>query len=271
MTAVDFLAVDGYRIEYRFTADGDDAAAAIVLLHEGLGSIAMWKDFPERLAATTGRRVLVYSRRGYGRSSALAEARRPDYLHDEARHCLPAVIERLGLPRPLLFGHSDGATIALILAAEQPASISGVIALAPHVMVEGITIAGLQRARAAYETAGLRARLAPYHDDVDGAFWGWNRIWLDPDFRDWNIEALLPAIRAPVLAIQGRDDEYATLEQIERIHRALPGTELLALADCGHSPHRDQPDAVLAATHSFVERSGPRPAAGRERADVSQT
>lgn len=262
MTAVEFLGIDGRRIEYRFAGGGSDRATDIVLLHEGLGSVAMWKDFPERVAAATGHRVLVYSRHGYGRSSALTEARKPDYLHDEARRWLPAVVERLGLRQPLLFGHSDGATIALIHAADRTARISGVIALAPHVKVEDITVAGLARAKIAYETTDLRGRLASYHDDVDGVFWGWNRTWLNPDFRSWNIEALLTAIRVPVLAIQGVDDEYATLEQIESIRRALPGTELLALPACGHSPHRDQADAVLAATGRFIDRIERGPAAG---------
>jgi pimeloyl-ACP methyl ester carboxylesterase len=180
------------------------------------------------------------------------------------------VIERLGVRRPLLFGHSDGATIALIHAAQHGTRITGVVALAPHVKVEDITVAGLARAKRGYESTGLRSRLAPYHDDVDGAFRGWNNIWLNPEFRSWNIEALLPAIRAPVLAIQGVDDEYATLEQIESIRRALPSTELLALPACGHWPHRDQPDAVLSATRRFADRIGRRPVADDASPDTSR-
>jgi len=248
------LAVDGRNIECRFTGAPSPGRPTIVMLHEGLGSVSMWRDFPERLAAATQCRVLVYSRYGYGRSSVLATPRTPDYMHDEARVWLPKVLEHLEVRAPILFGHSDGASISLIYAALPTAAVSGVIALAPHVKVEDITVSSIAAARVAYETTDLRARLARYHDDVDATFWGWNRIWLDPAFRGWNIEELLPAIRAPVLAIQGLDDEYGTLEQVESIRRRRPGTEVLALSKCRHSPHRDQPDAVLAATSAFVMR-----------------
>ena len=254
MTSADRLCIDGADLEYRFAGRPGVRRTPIVMLHEGLGSMSMWKDFPERLADATGCRVLVYSRRGYGGSSPLTGSRGPDYLHEEARRWLPAVLERLGLRRPMLFGHSDGASIALIYAADPGAAVSGVVALAPHVMVEDVTITGIARTKLAYESGSLRKRLAVYHDDVDGVFLGWNRIWLDPAFRDWNIEGLLPAITAPIVAIQGVDDEYATLAQIERIRYALPRTELLALPACGHSPHRDQPVAVLEAARHLIER-----------------
>ena len=261
MTTPTFLAVDGRRIEYRFAGHGV-SATDIVLLHEGLGCVSMWRDFPDRLSEASGCRVLVYSRLGHGRSSPTGKPRTPDYHLDESRYWLPALLKGLGVERPLLFGHSDGATIALIHAAESPRDVRGVVAIAPHVKVEDVTIGGLTRAKAAYETTPLRSRLAVYHDDVDAVFWGWNRTWLNSEFRDWNIEHLLPSIEAPVLAIQGVDDEYATLEQIDRIARAVPGTERLVIAACGHSPHREQTAAVLEASRRFVERIGCRPAAG---------
>jgi pimeloyl-ACP methyl ester carboxylesterase len=262
MTTPNLLDVNGHRIEYRFAGRAGARTTEIVMLHEGLGSVSMWKDLPERLAEATGCRVLVYSRLGHGRSSPASEPRKPDYHFEEARQWLPALLDRLGLRKPLLFGHSDGATIALVYAAENPASVSGVIAIAPHVRVEEVTIEGLKKARAAYETTRLRDRLAMHHDDVDAVFWGWNRTWLNPEFRGWSIEHLLPAIASPVLAIQGIDDEYATLEQIESIRRAVPGTELLVIADCGHSPHRERPAAVLEASRRFVDRIEQRSAPG---------
>jgi pimeloyl-ACP methyl ester carboxylesterase len=248
------LAIDGCRLEYRLAGENRSRDTELVMLHEGLGSASMWKNFPDELARATGCRVLVYSRLGYGKSSPLTGPRSPAYMHEEARHWLPAVLARLDIEQPVLFGHSDGASIALIHAAETSSRVRGVVALAPHVKVEQLSATSIAAAKVAYETASLRSRLSPYHDDVDGAFWGWNRIWLDPAFRAWNIEGLLPAIRAPVLAIQGREDEYGTLDQIESIRRALPGTELLALDGCRHSPHRDQPVAVIDATRRFIER-----------------
>jgi pimeloyl-ACP methyl ester carboxylesterase len=247
----DQLSLDGRRIEYGFvpaTAGGGD----LVMLHEGLGSVSMWRDFPEQLARITGCRTLVYSRHGYGRSSPLDAPRSVDYMHEEARIWLPAILERLGIRRPLLFGHSDGASIALIHAASSESEIAGIVALAPHVKVEDLTVRSIAAVKSAYMESDLSARLARHHADVDSAFWGWNRIWLDPAFRSWNIEALLPSIRCPVLAIQGEDDEYGTMEQIASIARAVPGARLLALPACAHSPHRDQPKAVLAAAREFV-------------------
>lgn len=262
LSAADHLAIDGARIEYRFAGGSATRTTDIVLLHEGLGSVSMWRDFPERLAAATGCRVLVYSRVGHGRSSPCREPRTPEYHFEESRRWLPALLARLGLHRPLLYGHSDGATIALVHAAQHPLGVSGVVAIAPHVKVEDITIAGLANAKIAYETTRLRSRLAAHHDDADAVFWGWNRTWLDPEFRGWNIEHLLASIDAPILAIQGVDDEYATLEQIESIRRARPETELLVLADCGHAPHRERTAAVLEASRRFVDRIEQRATAG---------
>lgn len=240
------------RIEYRWIAGPDPCAGDLVMLHEGLGSMSLWKDFPERLAAATGTRVLVYSRHGYGGSSTLTAPRKTDYMHEEARVWLPLILEQLGVRRPVLFGHSDGASIALIHAAEPEARLAGLMVLAPHVMVEDLTVASIEQARTAFDSTDLRQRLARHHRDVEVTFRGWNDIWLDPAFRRWNIEGLLGAIRVPLLAIQGRDDEYGTLEQVEILRRAVPGAELQVLDHCGHSPHRDRPEAVLTAARVFT-------------------
>jgi pimeloyl-ACP methyl ester carboxylesterase len=248
----DQLSFDGHRLEYRFVEPAAASGVDLVMLHEGLGSVSLWREFPEQLAQATGCRTLVYSRRGYGRSSPLDAPRRVDYMHEEARLWLPAILVRLGIRRPVLFGHSDGASIALIHAASPESDVAGIIALAPHVKVEDLTVRSIGAAKAAYQDTDLRTRLSRHHTDVDAAFWGWNRIWLDPEFRSWNIEALLPAIRCPILAIQGEDDEYGTMEQIASIAGAAADARLLALPACRHSPHRDQPRAVLAAARDFI-------------------
>lgn len=249
-----FLDVGGHRLEYAFIRAGGAAAPVLVFLHEGLGSLALWKDFPQQLAHAAGCHALVYSRAGYGRSSPLAAPRQPDFMHVEALQVLPALLDALHVREPVLFGHSDGASIALIHAASAGRSVRGVVLLAPHVIVEELCVRSIAAARASYATTDLRARLAPYHADPDAAFRGWCDIWLDPRFRQWNIEAEVAAIRCPLLAIQGYDDEYGTMEQMNRIARLVPDTELLRLQDCRHSPHRDQPDAVIAATTRFIDR-----------------
>ena len=248
----DILRLGERSIEYRFAEPTARRGPDIVMLHEGLGSTSMWRDFPELLAAATMCRTLVYSRHGYGRSSPLAAPRRVDYMHEEADVWLPLILGRLDIRRPVLFGHSDGASIALIHAARSGSDVAAVVALAPHVKVEDITVRSIAEAKAAYTATELRQRLGRYHADVDAAFWGWNRIWLDPAFRSWNIEGLLPSIHCPVLAIQGEEDEYGTMEQIASIGRAVSGARLLALAACRHSPHRDQPAAVLEATRQLI-------------------
>ena len=246
------LNVDGRRIEYRFVEPTVDRGLDLVMLHEGLGSVSMWRQFPEQLARVTGCRTLAFSRHGYGGSSPLDAPRRVDYMHEEARIWLPAILERLEIRRPVLFGHSDGASIALIHAATPGSDVAGIIALAPHVKVEELTVRSIAAAKAAYLDTDLRARLSRYHADVDSAFWGWNRIWLDPAFRNWNIEALLPSVRCPLLAIQGEDDEYGTMEQVASILRAVANSRLLALPACRHAPHRDQPQEILKAAQEFV-------------------
>jgi pimeloyl-ACP methyl ester carboxylesterase len=250
------------RIEYRLLDAERVERPLLVILHEGLGSVAAWKDFPQRLCEAAGLRGLVYSRYGYGRSTPRPpdEHFGPDYLHREAAEALPALLAALGERAPAwLFGHSDGGSIALIRAATAPASTAGIVVVAPHIDVEAKALAGIRAARVAWATTDLRAKLARYHDDPDSAFGCWNDSWLAPAFaREFDLRGLLPAIRCPVLAVQGEGDEYATLEQVRGIARAVPQAELLELPDCGHSPHRDQPAALLAATAAFVARHGAR-------------
>ncbi len=242
------------RIEYERIDVGQTGRPTLVLLHEGLGSVAMWRDFPGRLAHATGCNALVYSRYGYGNSDPLREDRPVRYMHDEALIVLPELLDRLGIDRPILVGHSDGGSIALIHAGAGKHPLAGVVTLAAHVLVEDVSVASIAAAKIAYESTDLRAKLARYHADVDSAFWGWNRIWLHRDFRAWNIEEFLPRITCPVLAMQGDDDEYGTMEQMRRIGAQVRDVELLSLEDCRHSPHRDQPEAVLEAITRFVDR-----------------
>ena len=248
------------RIEHAWIARARRDAPLLVFLHEGLGSVAMWRDFPQRLCDALGCRGLVYSRPGYGRSTPRrsGESWSPDFMHRQALEVLPALLAALGVDSahepPWLFGHSDGGSIALLHAAHRPAHTAGAIVLAPHIVVEDVSVASIEQARRAYLETDLRARLARHHDDPDSAFWGWNGIWLDPAFRAWTIEAEIAAIRCPLLAVQGVDDEYGTLEQIRGIARRVAATELLELADCGHSPHRDRPEAVIAAVQTFFRR-----------------
>jgi pimeloyl-ACP methyl ester carboxylesterase len=249
-----FIEAAGHRIEYERIDVGQHARPVLVLLHEGLGSIAMWRDFPGRLAHATGCNALVYSRFGYGNSDPLRTDRPVRYMHDEALVALPEILDRLSVERPILVGHSDGGSIALIHAGSGSRPLAGVVTLAAHVLVEDISVASIAAAKKAYETTDLRARLARHHADVDSAFLGWNRIWLHPDFRAWNIESYLASIACPVLAIQGEDDEYGTMEQMRRIGAQVRDVELLALEDCRHSPHKDQPGAVIEAITRFVDR-----------------
>jgi len=254
MTGPEFVEAGGHRLEVqRIDVDGA-SRATLVLLHDGLGSIAMWRDFPGLLAHATSCSIVAYSRHGYGRSDPLSRPRDVRYMHDEALTVLPALLDRLGVDRPILIGHSDGASIALIHAGANLRPVRGVVAMAAHVFVEDISIASIEAAKRAYETTDLRERLARYHDDVESAFRGWNDIWLHPQFRAWNIESYLPSIACPVLLIQGNDDEYGTMEQVRRIAAAAPEVDVVALQGCRHSPHRDQPQATLDAITRFVDR-----------------
>lgn len=241
-------------LEYQWVGSSAPERPVLVFLHEGLGSIAMWKDFPQRFCDEHGLRGLVYSRYGYGNSTPRPAAERwsPDFMHREACEVLPALLAALDIERPWLFGHSDGGSIALLHAAHFAENVRGVIVVAPHIFVEDISVASIRLARDAYLSQGLRERLARYHADVDSAFRGWNDVWLDQAFRDWNIEGELGGITCPVLAVQGEDDEYGTLEQIYGIARKAPQTRTLVLPQCGHSPHRDQPQALARNAASFI-------------------
>ena len=250
------------RIEHAWIAPERQGAPLMVFLHGGLGSLAMWRDFPQRLCDALGWRGLVYSRPGYGRSTprAAEEAWDLDFMHRQAHEVLPALLQALHIDaaadRPWLFGHSDGGSMALLYASRFTQDVAGAVVLAPHIKVEDLSLASIEKARDAYVNTDLPQRLARYHDDPDSAFWGWNRIWLHPPFRQWSIEAEIATITCPLLAVQGVDDEYGTLEQIRGIARRVPQTELLELADCGHSPHRDQAESLMAAVQAFVRSKG---------------
>jgi pimeloyl-ACP methyl ester carboxylesterase len=259
-----YLTIAQRRIAYRVIA-GDAEKSGLVFLHEGLGSVSLWRDFPDRLAARVGAAGLIYSRFGYGQSDALPLPHGHDFLHREALEHLPALLDALDVRRPVLIGHSDGASIALIHAAAAGRQIAGLVLMAPHVFVEPLTLAGIAELRHTYLTTDLRRRLARHHADVDHAVLGWADAWLDPVFRSWSIEHLLPAVTAPMLLIQGLADTYGTLAQIARIERGVRGpTARLVLEACGHAPHRDRPDAVLDAAAAFLTRlpSQPPPAPG---------
>jgi pimeloyl-ACP methyl ester carboxylesterase len=247
--------INNARIEYERITAGPESPT-IVMLHEGLGSVSMWTDFPEKLATATRSNILVYSRRGYGRSSPLQEPRSVHYMHDEALVVLPQLLDALGIANPILFGHSDGGSIALIHAGGSGRKVGGIVVLAPHVFLEEVSVNSIAAAKTAYQTTTLRDRLQRHHEDVDGAFWGWNDIWLHPHFRAWNIEKYLPDIRCKVLAIQGEADEYGTMEQIDRIGRSAPDVRLVKLGNCRHSPHKDRPDAVLQEVVDWLVSNG---------------
>jgi pimeloyl-ACP methyl ester carboxylesterase len=226
------------------------AEPALIFLHEGLGSVALWRDFPQRLAAETGRRALIYSRAGHGESDVPDEPRTPRFMHDEALDVLPGLLASHGIAEPILVGHSDGGSIALIHASEHP--VTGLVLLAPHVFVEDLSVASIAEARETFETTDLGERMGRYHRDAEATFRLWNDIWLAPEFRDWNIEDVLPAITAPVLAIQGEHDQYGTLAQIEAIERGVSGPVELAVLDCRHAPHLEAPEETLRAAVRFV-------------------
>jgi pimeloyl-ACP methyl ester carboxylesterase len=248
--------VRGRRIEVR-TIEGDPARPTLVFLHEGLGSVAMWRGFPARVAEVTGCPTVVYSRYGYGGSDLLEAPFGVDYMHREAEESLPDLLAALGIAQPILIGHSDGASIALIYAGTH-ANVRGVVALAPHVFVEDISVRSIEEAKVAFETTDMPKKLARHHADARRTFYGWNDIWLHPDFRRWNIEDYLPRIRCPVLVVQGVDDEYGTMAQIESIAAHVTGPcELVKIEACGHQLHRDQPDATLEAIARFVAQVAP--------------
>jgi pimeloyl-ACP methyl ester carboxylesterase len=248
--------VDGVQLEIqRLPGAAGRQSAPIVFLHEGLGSVSMWRDWPASVCSATGRSGIVYSRRGYGQSDPVPDVRGsgrlgPDYMHREALEVLPALLGVLELDAPVLLGHSDGATIALIHAGHFP--VKACVVLAPHVIVEDLSVQSIRQARVAYESGELRGRLERYHADVDSAFWQWNDIWLDPAFRAFDIRAECRRIEAPVLAIQGEDDPYGTLHQIEGIAPTLGPFSWHMLPGCGHSPQRDQPDRTRRLITEFL-------------------
>jgi pimeloyl-ACP methyl ester carboxylesterase len=248
------------RIEHQWLRRQDTAAPLMVFLHEGLGSVSLWREFPAQLCEALQCRGLVYSRPGYGQSTVRAEgeALLSDFMHRQAHEVLPALLQALGVDtehdKPWLLGHSDGGSIALLYAAQFPDQLAGAIVLAPHILVEDLSVASIAEARTAYEQTALRQRLARHHADVDSVFWGWNAIWLHPEFRSWNITAELRTISCPLLALQGVNDAYGTLQQIRGIAQAAPQCKLVELADCGHSPHRDQPERLIQAVRDFFQQ-----------------
>jgi pimeloyl-ACP methyl ester carboxylesterase len=255
----EWVSVGGRRLEVLHLPGGDPQRAPLVFLHEGLGSVAMWGHkgayWPAALCRATGRRGLVYSRRGYGQSDPIPNVRDegrhgPDYMHREAFDTLPALLSATGCHRPVLVGHSDGATIALLHASRFP--VSACVAMAPHVVVEEVSLRAIEQARDAYLTTPLRDRLARYHRDVDNAFWQWNDVWLSPAFRGFDIRADCARITAPLLLVQGLNDEYGTLLQMNEIQRQAPHAQPTELAHCGHSPHHDQPTALTQRIQTFL-------------------
>ena len=260
---MDLLNIMGVLLEVRLIS-GAAGKAPVVFLHEGLGSVSLWTqrglDWPQAVCGATGRAGIVYSRRGYGQSQAAL--RQTDtvshparlsvnYMHQEALEVLPCLLEQLQVEKPVLLGHSDGATIALLYASRFDASAC--IAMAPHVIVEAVSVKAIAKAKAEFKSGGLKQRLSRHHADIDGAFWQWNDVWLSADFRAFDIRGECQSITAPLLLIQGLDDEYGSLLQLDEIAWAAPHAQQLRLASCGHSPHRDQPDKTIAAIQGFLD------------------
>ena len=250
-----FLDVDGVTLETAWVGPKQANGADLVLLHEGLGCVALWRGVPERLAEMTGRRVLVYSRQGYGGSDPCALPRPLDFMNTEATDVLPRVLDAAGIERCVTVGHSDGGTIALLHGASQDPRVEAVVTIAAHVFNEPLCIASIEDARRAFAETDLRDKLARYHGaNVDCAFKGWNDVWLDPGFEHWTIEAALPAVTQPVLAVQGSEDEYGSESQVDAIVAGVAGrAEKKMIADARHSPHLQDPDETLAAIVGFID------------------
>jgi pimeloyl-ACP methyl ester carboxylesterase len=250
----DLVSVQGRKLEVQRIPGADRDAPTLVFLHEGLGSVSMWRDFPQKAAAATGCAAVVYSRYGYGHSDVLKEPRKTDYMHVEALTTLPELLETLAIREPVLVGHSDGASIALIHAGAGH-RVKGLVLMSPHVFVEDISVKSIAEAKTAFEATDLPSKLSHHHKDAAATFRGWNDIWLQADFRGWNIEEVLPRVTCPLLAIQGFDDEYGSMAQVDAIAKQAGGpVELLRLTHCRHSPHRDQPAAVIEAMSGFIAR-----------------
>jgi pimeloyl-ACP methyl ester carboxylesterase len=251
-----YVRAAGRSLAYEWIGEARERSPALVFLHEGLGSIRQWRDFPAKVAEATGCHALVYDRYGYGQSDVLAEPRRTvRFMHDEGLVALPEMLLELELKNPILIGHSDGASIALIHAGAGHAT-RGVVAMAPHVFIEPVCLSSIRTATETFESTDLAQKLGRYHRDARKTFYGWADVWLDPEFEGWDIRAdYLPGVRCPVLALQGHDDEYGTMAQLDEIARRVRGPcELLKLDHCGHAPFRDQPETVLTAIRQFVHR-----------------
>ncbi|WP_275193596.1 alpha/beta hydrolase [Bradyrhizobium sp. CSA207] len=255
LTPTGFLSIGSASLEYKWLAPQTADAPTIVMLHEGLGCVGLWGDFPEKLQQVTGAGVFAYSRAGYGQSSKVALPRPLDYMQREALDVLPKVLDAIGFKRGLLLGHSDGASIATIYAgAHQDHRLQGVVLIAPHFIVEDISVKSIAAIKAAYETTELKTKLGRWHKDVDNAFYGWNGAWLDPKFRDWDISEYLAYIRVPVLVLQGVDDQYGTLRQAEIAQQeCYCPVELKVISGAEHSPHREAPGATLDAIEQFAK------------------
>jgi len=251
-----FFNIHDSKLEYVCHGPTPSKAQTIVLLHEGLGSVALWKDFPAKLAEATGMGVFVYSRAGYGKSSPCSLPRPLDYMTREALDTLQEILKSIDFQNGILVGHSDGATIASIYAGSiEDFRIRGLIVMAPHYFTEAEGLDAITKAKALYESGDLKTRLSKYHDDADCAFKGWNDAWLDPKFKEWNVSEVIDYLRIPTLAIQGEQDEYGTLAQIEEVEsRSYAPVDVEIIDKCGHSPHRDQPEKVLSIIAEFTAR-----------------
>lgn len=250
------LSIDGAELEYRMIGPPPEAAPTLVMLHEGLGSVGLWGDFPGKLQARTGMGVFAYSRAGYGASSPVRLPRPMDYMHREALDVLPKVLDAIGFRRGLLVGHSDGASIAAIYAGGiQDHRVRGLALIAPHFITEPMGLAAIAATKTAYAQGDLRAKLARWHKNVDNAFYGWNGAWLDPAFRDWDISEYLAYVRVPVAIVQGEDDQYGTARQIEIAQEeCYCPVDISLIAGAGHSPHREAAEATLATIADFADR-----------------
>ena len=263
MNSVDGHVTIGRRGQVHYTLTGATPPTRqppLVFLHEGLGSVALWRSFPDDVcAAMKQRTTFVYSRHGYGRSSIVSEPRMPTYMHDEALDVLPQILRHFGLERPILIGHSDGASIALLHAGSGH-DVAGLVLLAPHVFVEDCSIAAIEKVRESFATTDLSAKMARHHDDPSATFRGWNDVWLSPEFRDWNITSVAESITAPTLLIQGERDRFGTGAQLEAIARSVQGRcETVLLPGVGHSPHLEAPDETLAAVVRFLDSLDTKP------------
>ncbi len=251
-----FLTAAGHQLEYQWIEPTAPNRPTLVFLHEGLGSVAQWKTFPDAITAATGSGALIYSRYGFGQSDPLAESRDVDYLEHEALVVLPAVLAARGIVDPILIGHSDGATIALLYAADARWSTRAIVLEAPHVFVDDVVLTGIERARAAYRHGDLRQKLGKYHRDVDAMFNGWAETWLRPEFRAWNMEDRLPNVQCPLLLIQGVDDPYGSIAHVDAITRLVSGpVEVMLLLECAHTPHVEREREVRDAMVRFVTAS----------------